>query len=63
MKPLGGGHLLADWSRSFEYLLTKDEIHSIAVGMKSAAEVDSNAAFFKAGVICPTETNNPPVAH
>ncbi len=47
MKPLGGGHLLADWSRSFEYLLTKDEIHSIAVGMKSAAEVDSNAAFFQ----------------
>ena len=47
MKPLGGGHLLADWSRAFEYLLTKDEIHSIAVGMKSAAEVDSNVAFFQ----------------
>lgn len=47
MKPLGGGHLLASWSQAFEYLLGKDEIHSIAVGMKSVAEVESNVAFFQ----------------
>lgn len=47
MKPLGGGHLLTDWAQAFQYLLDKDEIHSIAVGMKGLAEVESNVAFFR----------------
>lgn len=47
MKPLGGGHLLADWSVALDYLLVKPEIHSIAVGMKTIAEVESNVAFFE----------------
>lgn len=47
MKPLGGGHLLADWSSALEYLLVKAEIHSIAVGMKTVQEVENNVAFFQ----------------
>jgi aryl-alcohol dehydrogenase-like predicted oxidoreductase len=46
MKPLGGGHLLEDWAAALEYLLNIDDIHSIAVGMKSIAEVEKNIAFF-----------------
>lgn len=47
MKPLGGGHLLADWSAALDYLLVKPEIHSIAVGMKAVDEVEHNVAFFQ----------------
>ncbi len=47
MKPLGGGHLLGNWSQALDYLLTKDDLHSIAVGMKSLTEVDSNVALFQ----------------
>lgn len=47
MKPLGGGHLLEDWSAALEFLLQIEEIHSIAVGMKSTTEVESNVAFFQ----------------
>lgn len=46
MKPLGGGHLLTSWSEALDYLLAKPEMHSIAVGMKSLNEVESNVAFF-----------------
>ncbi len=47
MKPLGGGHLLGEWAASLDYLLQIDEFHSIAVGMNSVAEVESNVAFFQ----------------
>lgn len=47
MKPLGGGHLLSDWSSALDYLLGKPEIHAIAVGMKTFAEVENNVAFFR----------------
>jgi len=47
MKPLGGGHLLGEWAEALDYLLPMDHIHSIAVGMKSIAEVESNVAFFQ----------------
>lgn len=47
MKPLGGGHLLRDWSQALDYLLQIPEIHSIAVGMKNSDEVEHNAAFFE----------------
>lgn len=47
MKPLGGGHLLADWSQALEFLLGIPEIHSIAVGMKNLQEVEGNVAFFQ----------------
>lgn len=47
MKPLGGGHLLARWSTALDYLLSKPEIHSVAVGMKSIEEVEHNVAYFQ----------------
>ena len=46
MKPLGGGHLLAHWSDALDFLIQRDEIHSVAVGMKSLAEVEGNVAYF-----------------
>ncbi len=54
MKPLGGGHLLSDWSVALDYLLAKPEIHSIAVGMKTVQEVENNAAFFEGHRDLPT---------
>jgi aryl-alcohol dehydrogenase-like predicted oxidoreductase len=47
MKPLGGGHLLADWSSALDYLLRQPTIDSIAVGMKTINEVRHNVAFFE----------------
>jgi len=47
MKPLGGGHLLAQWAQALDYLLAIPVIHSVAVGMKSIAEVEHNVAFFQ----------------
>lgn len=47
MKPLGGGHLLASWSEALDYLLDNKEVHSIAVGMKSIEEVESNISYFE----------------
>lgn len=46
MKPLGGGHLLADRARAMEFILNEPSIHSVAVGMQSEAEVRFNCALF-----------------
>ncbi|MGE5575723.1 MAG: aldo/keto reductase [Syntrophothermus sp.] len=46
MKPLGGGHLMREAAAAFEFLLGQPEIDAIAVGMKSAAEVELNARYF-----------------
>lgn len=46
MKPLGGGHLLADAPKAFGYLLKLPFIDSVACGMQSQAEVDVNCAIF-----------------
>lgn len=47
MKPLGGGHLLKNWSTALDYLMRNSSIDSIAVGMKSVFEVESNVRYFK----------------
>jgi len=47
MKPLGGGHLLSQWSAALDFVLALPEIHSIAVGMKSIQEVEHNVSFFE----------------
>ncbi|HHT73087.1 MAG TPA: 4Fe-4S binding protein [Firmicutes bacterium] len=47
MKPLGGGHLLSSWREALEFCLSRDELASIAVGMKSIEEVDHNVSFFR----------------
>jgi len=46
MKPLGGGHLLADFQKSFDYVLNLKDIDAVAVGMQSRAEVEVNAGIF-----------------
>jgi aryl-alcohol dehydrogenase-like predicted oxidoreductase/NAD-dependent dihydropyrimidine dehydrogenase PreA subunit len=47
MKPLGGGNLLGDSAVAFEFVLSNNNLHSIAVGMKSLAEVDLNTRLFR----------------
>ena len=51
MKPLGGGHLLSSWREALEFCLSRDELASIAVGMKSIEEVDHNVSFFRESAI------------
>ena len=46
MKPLGGGHLLSDFQKSFDYVLNLKDLDSIAVGMQSREEVEVNAGIF-----------------
>lgn len=49
MKPLGGGHLRADAPAAINFLRANPNIDSIAVGIKSVAEVEVNAAIFSDG--------------
>ncbi len=51
MKPLGGGNLLADSREAFDFVLRKRGLHSIAVGMKTTAEVDMNILIFSGGEV------------
>ena len=46
MKPLGGGHLIHSRLEAIGYLLSKPYIHSTAIGMQSAEEVDYNISAF-----------------
>lgn len=47
MKPLGGGNLLHASRQCFDFVLSKDYIHSVAVGMQSREEVVNNALIFE----------------
>jgi predicted aldo/keto reductase-like oxidoreductase len=47
MKPLGGGNLLNNKDKCFEYVLSLDCLDSIAVGMQSIEEVMYNVSTFK----------------
>lgn len=49
MKPLGGGSLMQSYDDSMAFALGNRYIHSVAVGMKSRAEVDMNIAVFNGG--------------
>jgi aryl-alcohol dehydrogenase-like predicted oxidoreductase len=49
MKALGGGNLIENSENALKYVLEKDYIASVAVGMQSFAEVDANVNFFKTG--------------
>jgi len=42
MKPLGGGHLLGDYSKAIDYLHTTFPEAVIAIGMQSKTEIDLN---------------------
>lgn len=47
MKPLGGGNLLRNTEEAFSFVLGNNDLHSIAVGMKTMAEVDMNISLFE----------------
>lgn len=42
MKPLGGGHLISELESSFNFVKNIPFIHSIAIGLQSTEEIDSN---------------------
>lgn len=46
MKPLGGGHLIADNRAALQYAVESPLLDSVAVGMQSFEEIDANAAAF-----------------
>ena len=49
MKALGGGHLCASAEEAFSFVLSKDWVGAVAVGMQSKEEVRANLRFFANG--------------
>lgn len=47
MKPLGGGNMIKDSDQCFDFLLSNNNLHSIAVGMQSKEEVTNNVMIFE----------------
>jgi aryl-alcohol dehydrogenase-like predicted oxidoreductase len=47
MKPLGGGNMIKNSAECFNFVLTNDNLHSIAVGMQSVEEVTNNVMVFE----------------
>jgi len=56
MKPLAGGHLRHDVRTAFNFLRQNNNIDSVAVGIKSADEVEVNVAIFSDGRLPLDET-------
>ncbi|MBP2642293.1 MAG: Aldo/keto reductase family protein [Firmicutes bacterium] len=46
MKALGGGHLISSAPAAIDWILAQDNIHSVAVGMQTLAEVTVNTTRF-----------------
>lgn len=57
MKCLGGGNLIGIKEEAFKYILDFPYLHSVAVGMKSIAEVEANCLIFE-GRPVPEELKN-----
>jgi len=53
MKPIGGGNLLNDARKALTWAFNRPELHAVAVGMQSIAEVETNVALL--------EGKNPPI--
>ncbi len=47
MKALGGGHLYAKAGESFDFVLDREHIDAVAVGMQSEDEIDANISYFE----------------
>lgn len=47
MKPFGGGNLLRSFIECFDFVLGLPQLHSIAIGMQSIKEIDTNIAIAK----------------
>ncbi|WP_243136963.1 aldo/keto reductase [Alkaliphilus serpentinus] len=50
MKPLGGGNLLRSFKECLEFVLDIPLLHSIAIGMKTAKEIDINSSILEKGI-------------
>ena len=50
MKPLGGGHLIAEIEEAFQFLKKCEFIDSIAVGLQSKEEIDCNLSLLENGI-------------
>ena len=51
MKAIGGGNLLRSYKQCLEFVLEKEYIHSIAVGMQSKDEVAANIGIFEGRLV------------
>ena len=51
MKPLGGGNLIKNYDEALDYVLSVNEIDSIAIGMQSTFEIDANFMRFSNEII------------
>lgn len=51
MKPFGGGNLLHSYEACLDFVLGLPFVHSIAVGMQTAEEVEMNICRFEGGII------------
>lgn len=58
MKPLGGGHLIKDLESAFNFVKSIPSIQSIAIGLQSTDEIDSNIQLLKKGTISDELKNN-----
>jgi len=47
MKPLGGGHLIANNAEALRYAIDNPLLDSVAVGMQTIGEIDANVAAFE----------------
>ena len=51
MKALGGGHLIPNMQKAFDYILSLPYIDSVAVGMQRTEEIESNIDIFNGNLI------------
>lgn len=47
MKALGGGHLIKEMAKAYNYILDYPYKHSVAIGMQRTEEVDANISYFE----------------
>lgn len=57
MKVLGGGNLIHSAKECFDFILSNQNIHAVAVGMQSKAEIINNIAVFE-GLEAPEDIKN-----
>ena len=55
MKPLGGGNLFGKAAECLKYAFSQKYVHSVAIGMQTAAEVDANCNFYENDEFCNEE--------
>ncbi len=49
--PLGGGHLIGESEKAFNFVKNIPFIHSFAIGMQSKEEIDANVSLVETGFV------------